>query len=77
MFEIFKKKKIIVTGHTGFKGCWLVAFLSTYDCQIFGISKDLPTNPSHFKLLKLKNNIKDYRIDIKNLSLLKKIITKQ
>mgnify|MGYP001258967622 CR=1 FL=1 len=76
MFEIFRNKKIIVTGHTGFKGSWLVAFLSTYNCKIFGISKDIPTNPSHFKLLKLKKNIKNYKADVRDLKLLKKIIYK-
>ena len=55
MFEIFKNKRIIVTGHTGFKGSWLTAFLSTYECKIYGLSKDIPTKPSHFKLLNFKN----------------------
>ncbi len=76
MFEIFKNKKIIITGHTGFKGSWLTAFLSTYKCKIYGISKDIPTNPSHFNLLKLKKDVKSYKADIRNLNILKKIFYK-
>ncbi len=76
MLKIFKNKKIIVTGHTGFKGSWLTAFLSTYNCRIYGISKDIPTNPSHFKLLNIKKNLKNYQVDIGNLKLLKRIINK-
>ena len=76
MLKIFKNKKIIVTGHTGFKGSWLTAFLSTYNCRIYGISKDIPTNPSHFKLLNIQKNLKNYQVDIRNLKLLKRIIIK-
>ena len=72
MFEIFKNKKIIITGHTGFKGSWLTAFLSTYGCKIYGISKNVPTNPSHFELLRIKN-LKNYKIDIRNFKSLKKV----
>ena len=43
--KTFKNKKIIITGHTGFKGSWLTAFLSTFDCKIFGLSKDIPKIP--------------------------------
>ena len=74
--KTFKNKKIIITGHTGFKGSWLTAFLSTFDCKIFGLSKDIPTNPSHFKLLKLNNKIQNYEIDIRDSKALKKIIKK-
>ena len=76
MLKIFEKKKIIITGHTGFKGSWLTAFLSTCNCKIYGVSKDIPTNPSHFKLLNLKKNIKNFKVDIRDLTLLKKIFKK-
>ena len=76
MFEIFRNKKIIVTGHTGFKGSWLVAFLSTYGCRIYGLSKDLPSNPSHYSLLNLTKKIKNYKVDITDQKKIKKIIHK-
>ena len=72
MFEIFKNKRIIVTGHTGFKGSWLTAFLSTYKCKIYGLSKDIPTKPSHFKLLNFKNKVVNHKLDITDLKKLKK-----
>jgi CDP-glucose 4,6-dehydratase len=46
--SFFYKKKILITGHTGFKGSWLILWLKNYDAKIFGISKDIPTKPSHF-----------------------------
>ena len=65
MFECFRNKKIIITGHTGFKGSWLLAFLSTLDCKIYGISNKIPTKPSHYKLLKIKKNFKNITLDIR------------
>jgi CDP-glucose 4,6-dehydratase len=48
--NFFYKKKIIITGHTGFKGSWLVEWLKTYDAKLIGISIDVPTKPSHFQV---------------------------
>ncbi len=69
----FKNKKILVTGHTGFKGSWLTTILSFFGAKVFGISKDYPTN--FYKKLELKN-VKNYIFDLKNLSKTKKIILK-
>ena len=73
-FKIFSKKKVIITGHTGFKGSWLLTWLNKLDAEIVGISNKIPTNPSHFKYLNLNHN--NYRVDIKNKKKLKQIIDK-
>lgn len=73
MFSVFKSKKIIVTGHTGFKGSWLTAWLDELGAELTGISLDPPTLPSHFNELNLKNLINDKRLDIRNLEKLKKV----
>ena len=56
--KIFKNKKILITGHTGFKGSWLTAWLLKMGAKITGISLNIPTQPSHFQNLKIqkKNN---------------------
>ncbi len=76
MLEKFKNKKIIITGHTGFKGSWLTLWLYLLGAKITGISLSKHTNPSHYELLKIKNNIKDIRMDITNYEKLNKIIKK-
>ena len=48
--RIFKNKKILITGHTGFKGTWLTAIFDLLDAKIYGISKNYPNN--FFKELK-------------------------
>ena len=41
--DIYNKKKILITGNTGFKGSWLTAWLIKLGANIVGISKDIPT----------------------------------
>ena len=72
--KYFAKKKILITGHTGFKGSWLTFWLSQLNAKICGVSIDVPTKPSLYNILKLKNKIKDYRSDVRNIYKLKKII---
>jgi len=61
----FKGKKVLITGHTGFKGSWLSAWLSELGASIIGISDKVPTSPAHYDLVK-KFVDKDYRIDVKD-----------
>lgn len=72
----FKNKKVIVTGHTGFKGSWLSLWLKILGAKVIGLSLNIPTSPSHFKAIELKNKIIHNKIDIRNLALLKKAFTK-
>lgn len=53
MFEKYSGKKIIVTGHTGFKGSWLVAWLESLNAEVLGYSLK-PETDSHFNKLELK-----------------------
>ena len=55
--NIFKGKKVIVTGHTGFKGSWLALWLDMMGAKVVGISINIPTNPSNFKATKIQNRI--------------------
>jgi len=76
ILNIFKKKVVIVTGHTGFKGSWLTQWLLLLGAKVIGISNNVPSKPSHFESLNLKNEIIDKNIDIRNLGLLEKVFKK-
>ena len=73
--KFFDKKKILVTGHTGFKGSWLVHWLSRYNVKILGISLNPSSNLSLFKFINKKKLI-DRRFDITDLNKLEKNILK-
>ena len=70
--KLFKNKKVLVTGHTGFKGSWLTSWLVLLGAKVIGLSINIPTSPSHFNAINLKNKINHKKIDIRNLKLLKK-----
>jgi CDP-glucose 4,6-dehydratase len=65
-FEVFKNKKVLITGHTGFKGAWLTAWLKLLGAEIVGISLDIVSDPSHFLEANLNDGITDHRIDIRD-----------
>lgn len=73
--NIFKDKNIIVTGHTGFKGSWLVACLHLLGAKVTGIS--LKTGSSgQFRYFKKIKIYKDYRFDISDEKKLFKVFKK-
>ena len=67
MFEAYKGKRVLVTGHTGFKGSWLCEWLLALGADVYGFSRDVPTKPSLFSQLRLSRRIKmDLRGDIRD-----------
>ena len=76
MNNFFYKKKIIITGSTGFKGSWLSLWLTYFGAKVMGLSLNPISTPSNFKVLKLKKKIIFKKIDIKKKHLLEKEIKK-
>ncbi len=72
--NIYRNKKVLVTGHTGFKGSWLSIWLLKLGANVIGVSKDIPTHPSMFEELGLGGKVKHYQEDIRNLSKLSEIV---
>jgi len=50
---IYKDRTVLVTGHTGFKGSWLVYWLKQMGANVMGYSLEAPTTPNHISLLNL------------------------
>lgn len=73
-FNVYKDKKVLVTGHTGFKGSWLTTWLLKLGAEVIGISKDIPTHPAMFDELGLQNHINHILLDIRDTAALKNII---
>ena len=65
-------KKVLVTGHLGFKGTWICLFLEKIGVEVIGIGTDHSANRRHFDVLDL--NIKSYEVDITKFEALKKVI---
>jgi len=72
--NIYNGKKILITGNTGFKGSWLTIWLLRLGANVYGISKNVPTNPSMFSDLQLAKKIKYFQNDIRDLTKVKEIV---
>lgn len=70
--SVYEGKRVLVTGHTGFKGSWLTLWLTELGAQVTGVSLDPETSPNHWDLLGL--NVDDRRTDIRDAERLKQIM---
>ena len=75
--ETFKNKKIIVTGHTGFKGSWLSYWLTLFGANVVGISNKVITSPSHYEAINLKKKLKNIFLDISDKKKVLKVFKKE
>lgn len=73
IIEVFKNKKVLITGHTGFKGSWLCKLLLEFGAKVSGISLEAEKN-SLYNLLKLDNEVDSHIRDIRKLENIENII---
>lgn len=60
----YRGRRVLVTGHTGFKGSWLAFWLRELGAQVAGYSLDVPTQPANFEVLGLRHGLRHYDGDI-------------
>ena len=73
VFNSFKNKKILITGHTGFKGAWFSKFLLSLGAKVYGISLEAE-KLSLYNLINLDDEVKSYIQDIRYLDKIKTIV---
>ena len=73
--NFFFKKKVIITGHTGFKGAWLTFWLNRLGANVMGLSDKIPTKPSFFQACKIEKSIDHKVVDLSNYKELENKIT--
>jgi len=73
-YDVYKSRKVLVTGNTGFKGSWLTLWLKELGAEVFGYSLAPPTNPSLFELLNLEKEINHETGDVCDIERLKKCL---
>ncbi len=66
--DFWNNKRVLITGHTGFKGSWLTIWLKKLGAEIIGFSNSIPTNPSLYELSEINSDITSITGDIRNLS---------
>jgi hypothetical protein len=56
LFDVYRDRTVLVTGHTGFKAAWLATWLLQLGARVTGIADRVPTSPSHFDSTCLKES---------------------
>lgn len=72
--NIYKDKTVLVTGNTGFKGSWLTTWLLSLGAKVIGYSDEVPTEPSMYETLKLRDKITQKWGDIRDNPMIKDAI---
>lgn len=71
--SFYRGKRVLVTGHTGFKGAWMCEVLLNAGASVTGYALEAPTNPSLFQMLSLSTRINSVIGDVRDLNHLKKV----
>ncbi len=74
--DFYRGKKVLVTGHTGFKGSWLCRILVNIGAEVTGYALDPPTNPNLFSLIDIEDKMTSVTGDIRDFEHLKKVFYK-
>lgn len=64
--SIYKGKRVLVTGSTGFKGSWLCTWLTMLGADVYGYALDIPTQPSMFEILDMEKKVHQHYGDIRD-----------
>ncbi len=73
--SVWEGRRVLVTGHTGFKGSWLVRWLSTLGAEVHGVALDPPTEPSLFADAHLGGLLAaDHRIDVTDAGAIRLVV---
>tara|TARA_X000000950_G_C13859870_1_gene638239 strand:+ start:695 stop:1768 length:1074 start_codon:yes stop_codon:yes gene_type:complete len=75
--KIYKGKKVLITGHTGFKGSWLITWLNLLGAKVVGVSTGQVSKPSHFNLLNISPKIRNYYFDINNFNKINEVFKRE
>lgn len=70
-----KGKRVLVTGHTGFKGSWLTLWLRELGADVVGIALDPPTSPALYDVARCGDGLVDHRQDIRDAAAVAKIFS--
>nr|MCR4557687.1 GDP-mannose 4,6-dehydratase [Saccharofermentans sp.] len=73
--EFYRNRKVLITGHTGFKGTWMCEVLVGLGADVYGYALNPPTDPSLFEISKMAERIHSYEGDVRDLEHLKQVFS--
>ena len=73
---VYAGRRVLVTGHTGFKGSWLTLWLRQLGATVTGLALDPDTQPSHWTLLGF-DDVADHRVDLRDAAAVRHVLDTQ
>jgi CDP-glucose 4,6-dehydratase len=73
--NVYASRRVLVTGHTGFKGSWLTFWLRAIGANVSGLALDPDTTPAHWSLLAL-DDVPDHRVDLRDANAVRGVLEK-
>jgi CDP-glucose 4,6-dehydratase len=64
--DFWRERRVLVTGHTGFKGAWLSLWLQSLGARVTGFSVDVPTDPSLYELARVGEGMESIVADVRD-----------
>jgi CDP-glucose 4,6-dehydratase len=74
ILDIYSGKTVLITGHTGFKGSWLAAWLDHLGANIAGLSLALPGEPCNFEASSIGGFVQDHRFDVRDAQAVRELV---
>jgi CDP-glucose 4,6-dehydratase len=75
--NFFDGKKVLITGHSGFKGSWLTHILSNWGAEVVGVSLEPETDKNLFDIVKLEKRVKSYFVDVRDFKKVSEVFEKE
>ena len=66
-------KRVLITGHTGFKGAWLSLWLDSLGARVSGLSIDIPTDPSLYDAARVGELVRAHEGDVADVGLVRRV----
>jgi CDP-glucose 4,6-dehydratase len=70
----WEERRVLVTGHTGFKGTWLTLWLRRMGAEVIGVSKGVPTTPSLYELTRAREGITEVWADVRDMEAIREAV---
>lgn len=74
--DVYKNKRVLITGHTGFKGTWLSLWLKKMGAEVHGYSLDVPTTPAMFEQLEIADHVGHNIGDVRDIEALESLFNR-
>src|SRR4051794_4612895 len=72
--DFWRGRRVLITGHTGFKGAWLALWLQQLGAEVVGLARKPPTDPSLFVLARVGESLESYEADLRDFDAVRRVV---